>query len=66
MGQADYILVVKTLRDHSKKFLSLSQETYNNMTFEHFHMHNCKPLDTPMEKGLYLSLDQCPKSKEEK
>jgi hypothetical protein len=29
-------------------------------------MHNSKPIDTPMEKGCTLSLDQCPKNDEEK
>ena len=28
MGQADYVLGVKISRDHSKRLLSLSQETY--------------------------------------
>ena len=29
-------------------------------------MHNSKPIDTPIEKGHTLSLDDCPKSKKEK
>ncbi|XP_074297742.1 secreted RxLR effector protein 161-like [Silene latifolia] len=29
-------------------------------------MHNSKPIDTPVEKGKTLSLDQCPKTNSEK
>ena len=26
-----------------------------------YHVHDCKPMDTPVEKNLILSLDMCPK-----
>ena len=29
-------------------------------------MQNCKPINTPIEKGYNLSLDQCPKNDEER
>ena len=29
-------------------------------------MHDCKPMDTPVERNLNLSIDMCPKSPEEK
>ena len=29
-------------------------------------MHDCKPMDTPVERNLSLSLDMCPKTPEEK
>ena len=29
-------------------------------------MHDCKPMDTAVERNLSLSLDMCPKSPEEK
>jgi hypothetical protein len=66
MGEANFVLGVKITRDHSKKLLSLSQGTYIKKILERFHMHNSKPIDTPMEKGCILSLDQCPKNDEEK
>ena len=31
-----------------------------------YHMHDCKPMDTPIEKNLSLSLDMCPKTSNEK
>ena len=36
------------------------------MILEQFHMHNSKPIDTLIEKGHTLSLDDCPKSEKEK
>ena len=66
MGEANFMLGVEITSDCSKKFLSLSQRTYIKKIFERFHMHNSKLIDTPMEKGCTLSLDQCPKNDEEK
>jgi hypothetical protein len=66
MGEANFVLGVKITRNRSKKFLSLSQGTYIKKILERFHMHNSKPIDTPMEKGCTLSLDQCSKNDEEK
>uniref|UniRef100_A0A2N9ER04 Integrase catalytic domain-containing protein n=1 Tax=Fagus sylvatica TaxID=28930 RepID=A0A2N9ER04_FAGSY len=66
MGEANFVLGVKITRDRSKKLLSLSQGTYIKKILECFHMHNSKSIDTPMEKGCTLSLDQCPKNDEEK
>ena len=66
MGEADYILGVEILRDHSKKLLGLSQQTYIQKVLEHFQLHNCKPIDTPVVKNESLSLDMCPKTQDEK
>ena len=66
MGEATYILGVKIHRDHSKKLLSLSQEPYIKKILERFNMANCKPMDTPIAKGQYLSLEMCPKTPEER
>jgi hypothetical protein len=36
MGEANYILGVKIIRDHAKKFLGLTQETYiKNIVLSH-------------------------------
>ena len=66
MGEASYVLGVKILRDRSKRLLGLSQETYIKKMFKHYHMHDCKPMDTPVERNLNLSLYMCPKSPEDK
>ena len=66
MGEIDYILGVKILKDRSKKLLGLSQQTYINKVLKHFQMHNCKPIDTSVAKNESLSLDMCPKTQDEK
>ena len=66
MGEANYVIGVKIFRDCSKKLLGLYKETYIKMILERFYMHNSKPIDTPIEKGYTLSLEDCPKSEKEK
>ena len=66
MGEADYILGVKILRDRSKKLLDLSQQTFIKKVLKRFQIHNCKPIDTPIAKNESLSLDMCPKTQDEK
>ena len=61
MGEASYVLGVKIFRDHSKRLLGLSRETYIKEMLKHYHMQDCKSMDTPVEKNLSLSLDMCPK-----
>ena len=57
MGEAHFMLEVEIVRDRSKKFLGLSQETYRKKILELFRMENSKPIDTPVEKGITLCLD---------
>ena len=66
MGEASYVLGVKILMDRSKRLLGLSQEMYIKKMLQRYHMHDCKPMDTTVERNLSLSLDMCPKSLEEK
>jgi len=66
MGETDYILGVKIQRDRSKKFLSLSQETYIKKILERFRMNSCKSMDTPVARGETLSLEICQKTEKEK
>jgi hypothetical protein len=66
MSEANYVLSVKIIRDHAKKLLGLTQETYIKKTFERYHMQDNKPMDTAVDKSLKLSLNICPKTLEEK
>ena len=61
MGDASYVFGVKILRDRSKFLLGLSQETHIKKMLQRYHMHDCKPMDTPIERNFSLSLDMCPK-----
>jgi len=66
MGEARYVLGVEIVRNYPKKLLGMCQEAYIKSVLESFQMHYSKPVDTPVEKGLTLSLDQCPKIDQEK
>jgi hypothetical protein len=65
MGEANFVLGVKILRDRSRKLLGLSQETYIRKVLEWFHMQDCKPIDTLVGKGDSLSSEMCPKTQAE-
>ena len=66
MGEARYVLGVEIVRNRPKKLLGMSQEAYIKKVLERFRMHYSKPVDTPVEKCLTLSLDQCPKTDKQK
>ena len=65
MGEATYILGVNISKDRSKNLVSLLQEPYIKKILERFKIQDCKPIDTPMEKGDTLSRKLCPKTLEE-
>jgi len=66
MGEARYVLGVKIVRNRPKKLLGMCQKPYIKRALECFRMHHSKPVDTLVEKGLTLNLDQCPKIDQEK
>jgi len=66
MSEARYVLGVEIFRNHSKKLLDLIQEAYINKILERFQMHYSKLVDTPVEKGITLSLNKCLKIDKEK
>ena len=66
MGEANYVLGVKIVRDQSNNLFCLSQEPYIKKVLECFHMSDLKPIDIPVNKAFQLTLDQCPKNEKEK
>jgi hypothetical protein len=66
MGEANYVLSVKVIRDRTKKLLGLIQESYIKKILEHYHMQDSKSIDIYIDKSLSLSCDMCPKTLEEK
>ena len=66
MDEARYVLGVKMVRDRPRKLLGLCQKAYIEKVLERFQMHYSKFVDTPVEKGLILSLKQCPTTDDEK
>ena len=65
MGEAEYILGVKIIRDRSKRLLGLSQEAYITKMLQHFNMSDCNVEQTPIAKGTILSKSMYPKTPEE-
>jgi len=57
MGEVRYVLGVEIIRNFSKKLLGMCQEAYIKKVLEQFHMHISRPVDTPIEKDLTLSLN---------
>ena len=57
MGEAHFVLGIEIVRDHSKKLMGLSQETYIKNILERFRMENSKPIYTLVEQGSALCLD---------
>ena len=66
LGEAAFILGIKIYRDRSRKLLGLSQSTYIDKVLKRFNMDQSKRGLIPMSRGILLSKDMCPKTKEER
>jgi len=66
MGEARYVLGVDIIRDRPSKLLGLCQKAYIEKVLGRFRMHYSKHVDTAVEKGLTLSLEQCPTIEDDK
>ena len=66
LGEANYILGIRLFRDRKKKMLAISQAIYIDKMIEKFTMQEAKKGQQPSIAGLNLSLDDCPKTSEEK
>ena len=66
LGEVTYILGIRIFRDRKKRMLALSQGTYIDKIVEKFAMQDAKKGQQPSLAGLTLSLDDCPKTTEEK
>ena len=66
MGEARYVLGVEIIRDRPRKLIGLCQKAYIENVLERFRMHYSKPVDTPVKRGLSLSLEQCLTTDDEK
>ena len=66
LGEANYVLGIKILRDRKNKLLALSQATYIDKIVERFGMENSKKGNQPSVLGFHISLEDCPKTDEER
>ncbi|KAM2442299.1 hypothetical protein PS1_023417 [Malus domestica] len=65
MGEASYVLGIKITRDRDAKTLYLDQQNYLDKIFKRFNMQDCKPVSTPVCKGMMLSKNMCPVHKQD-
>ena len=66
LGEANYILGIKLLRDRKNKLLALSQALYIDKILARFSMENSKKGTLPLRHGIHLSKEQSPKTLEQK
>ena len=66
LGEANYILGIKLLRDRKNKVLALSQALYIDKIIARFRMENSKKGTLPFRHGVHLSKEQSPKTLEQK
>ena len=61
LGEANYILGIKLIRDRKNKLLALSQASYIDKILVRFNMENSKRGSLPFRHGIHLSKEQSPK-----
>ena len=66
LGEANYILGIKLLRDWKNKVLALSQALYIDKILARFSMDNSKKGNLPFRHGVHLSKEKSPKTLEQK
>jgi hypothetical protein len=65
LGPTEFLLGVKVERDRTHRALHLSQHQYTLDILSRFGFDSCSPVSTPLNPGVKLSKDQCPKTKSE-
>jgi hypothetical protein len=66
LGKISSILGVKVERDREKRTIHLSQKQYIINMLERYGFADCSTVSTPIDPGVSLTLEQCPKTAEEK
>ena len=66
LGEANYILGIKLVRDRKNKVLALSQDLCIDKILARFSMENSKKGTLPFRHGVYLSKEKSPKTLEQK
>ena len=66
LGEASYVLGIKSLRDKANEVLKLSQRTYIEKILRRFNMHNCSSTKAPIVKGDKFSKAQCTQNDDER
>lgn len=65
LGEANMILGMEIERDRSTNTVRLHQRTYLNKVLHRYNKNLCNSVQTPVQRGLKLSVDQATKSETE-
>ena len=65
-GEANFVLGIQFFRDRKKRMIALSQSSYIDKVLKKFAMQDSKKGVQPSSTGIIFSLDDCPKTSEEK
>jgi hypothetical protein len=65
LGLTKFLLGIHITHDIPNCTISLSQRQYIINILEHFGMSDCKPVLTPIDPGVSLTSDMCPKTDDE-
>ena len=66
LGEAQYVMGIKIIRDRKNKIIALSRENYIDSILSKYNMQDSKKGFTPFRYGINLSQDQCPMTTKEK
>ena len=66
LGEANFVLGIQLFRDQKNRMIALSQSSYIDKVLKKFAMQDSKKGGQPSRTGITLSLDDCPKTSEEK
>ena len=66
LGKANFVLGIQLFRDQKNRMIALSQPLYIDKVLKKFAMQDSKKGGQPSRTGITLSLDDCPKTSEEK
>ena len=65
IGAANFILGMEIRRDHANRMIWLNQRKYVETVLHIFNMNASKLIKVPIPVGVKLSVEQCPKAREE-
>ena len=66
LGDEQYVLGIKIMRDRKNRIIVLSQENYIDCILSKYNMQDSKKGFTPFRYGINHSQDLCPKTTEER
>ena len=62
LGEIHWLLGIEVQRDQERRTIHFSQRSYIASILRRFNLDELKPLLTPMQPGLLLSMSQTPKT----